>query len=280
MPANNEVKEVERKKKLTKKDIRKSWFRWLTFAQSSFNYERMQASGFAHSMCPIIDKLYDTKEEKAQALKRHLTFFNTNPTIGTLTHGITIAMEEEKANGAEISDDAINSIKTGLMGPLAGIGDTLTQGVITPILLAFGVGLGKEGNLMGPILYMVLISVVIIWLSYSLWMKGYKLGRSAVEQILGGGVFNDVIQAAGILGCTVIGALTGKFVNITTPIEIKIGETAVGLQADLFDMVMPGLLPLLLTLWTYKQLEKGKSPVKVMLYIMAIGAVGSILKIF
>lgn len=270
----------KKEKKLTKKDIRRSWFRWLTFAQSNFNYERMQGSGFANSMVPIIDKLYDSKEDKAKALKRHLAFFNTNPTVGTLTHGITIAMEEEKANGADISDEAINSIKTGLMGPLAGIGDTLTQGVITPILLAFGIGLGIEGNLMGPILYIILISTIIISISYSLWMKGYKLGKSAVEQILGDGIFNSVIEAAGILGCTVIGALTGNFVNVTTPLELKVGETVVGLQADLFDVIMPGLLPLLLTLWVYKLLEKDKSPMKIMLYIIAIGVVGSLLKIF
>lgn len=270
----------KKEKKLTKKDIRRSWFRWLTFAQSNFNYERMQGSGFANSMVPIIDKLYDSKEDKAKALKRHLAFFNTNPTVGTLTHGITIAMEEEKANGADISDEAINSVKTGLMGPMAGIGDTLTQGVITPILLSFGIGLGIEGNVMGPILYIVLISAIIISISYTLWMKGYKLGKSAVEQILGDGIFNSVIEAAGILGCTVIGALTGNFVNITTPVEFKVGETIVGLQADLFDVIMPGLLPLLLTLWVYKLLEKDKSPMKIMLYIIAIGVVGSLLKIF
>ncbi len=279
MSANVENKKVTEEKKLTKKDIRRSWFRWLTFAQSNFNYERMQGSGFANSMAPIIEKLYTTKEDRSAALKRHLSFFNTNPTVGTLTHGITIAMEEERANGAEISDEAISSIKTGLMGPIAGIGDTLTQGVITPILLAFGVGLAKEGNLMGPILYIVLISSIIIWISYTLWMKGYKLGRNAVDQILGGGIFNSIIEAAGILGCTVIGALTGKFVNVSTPFELKVGETVVGLQAELFDKIMPSLLPLLLTLWVYKQLEKGKTPIKIMVYIMVIGAVGSILRI-
>ena len=110
-------------------------------------------------------------------------------------------------------------------------------------------------------------------------MKGYKLGRNAVDQILGGGIFNSIIEAAGILGCTVIGALTGKFVSVSTPFELKVGETVVGLQAELFDKIMPSLLPLLLTLWVYKQLEKGKTPIKIMVYIMVIGAVGSILRI-
>lgn len=270
----------DKQKSLSKKDIKKAWFRWLVFCQSCYNYERMQGLGFAHSMVPIIDKLYDDKEERAAALKRHLIFFNTQPSAGTMIHGITIAMEEERANGEDISDDAINSIKTGLMGPIAGIGDTIIQAVILPILLAFGIGLGKNGNIMGPILYTVLISVIIIWMSYALWMRGYKFGSSAVEQILGEGILNDVIEGAGILGCMVIGALTGEFVNLSTPIVITIGEMEVGLQAELFDKIMPGLLPLILTFWAYKMLDKGKHPSKVMLYIVIIGLVGSILKIF
>lgn len=266
-------------KSLTKKDIKRSWFRWLVFCQSCYNYERMQGLGFAHSMVPIIDKLYDSKEDKASALKRHLTFFNTQPTAGTMIHGITIAMEEERANGEDISDDAINSIKTGLMGPIAGVGDTVIQAVIIPILLAFGVGLGKAGNVMGPILYTVLMSLIIIWMSYALWMRGYKMGSNAVEQILGEGIFNNVIEAAGILGCMVIGALTAEFVNLSTSLVITIGETEVGLQADLFDKIMPKLLPLLLTLWVYKMLDKEKHPSRIMLYIVLIGVVGSLIKV-
>ncbi len=269
-----------KRKQVTKKDLKKSWIRWMMFSHSCYNYERMQSLGFAHSMNPIIERLYDKKEDKASALKRHLAFFNTEPNVGTMVHGITIAMEEERANGVEISDEAINSVKTGLMGPLAGIGDTITQGVITPILLALGIGIAKDGNLMGPILYTVLISAIIIWISYTLWMRGYKLGKSAVEQILGEGIFNNVIEGAGILGCTVIGALTGKYVTLSTSVVMKIGEGQVALQADLFDKIMPGLLPLLLTLGVYKLLEKGKSPIKIMLYIILIGAVGSLIKIF
>jgi len=270
-----------KRKQVTKKDLKKSWIRWMMFSHSCYNYERMQSLGFAHSMNPIIERLYDKKEDKASALKRHLAFFNTEPNVGTMVHGITIAMEEERANGVgEISDEAINSVKTGLMGPLAGIGDTITQGVITPILLALGIGIAKDGNLMGPILYTVLISAIIIWISYTLWMRGYKLGKSAVEQILGEGIFNNVIEGAGILGCTVIGALTGKYVTLSTSVVMKIGEGQVALQADLFDKIMPGLLPLLLTLGVYKLLEKGKSPIKIMLYLILIGAVGSLIKIF
>ena len=267
--------------KLTKKELIKSWFLWLVFCQSSYSYERMQAPGFAHAMAPIIEKLYDKKEDRADALKRHLVFFNTQPTLGSIIPGIVAAMEEEKSNGAPIDTEAINSIKTGLMGPLAGIGDTLIQGVIVPILLAFCIGMAIDGNLMGPVLYTVLISAVVIGVSYVVYMQGYKFGRTAVENLLQSGTFKKIITGAGILGCTVIGALTGKYVTLSTAIKFSTSaETSIALQADFLDKIMPGLIPLVLTLFTFKLLNKGHSPIKIMLYMMGLGVIGSFIGIF
>jgi PTS system mannose-specific IID component len=270
----------KRHKKLTKWDIIKSFFLWLTFSHACYNYERLQASAFAHAMAPIIKKLYDTKEEIAQGLKRHLVFFNTEPNVGAIIHGIVIAMEEERANDAPITDEAINSVKTGLMGPMAGIGDTITQGTITPILLAFGIGLAVEGNLIGPILYVILIAAAIIGIAYFMWMQGYRLGRKAVEQLLESNMFNNIITAAGVLGCTVIGALTGKFVNLSTKLTLSVGEAQINVQADIFDKIMPKLLPLLLTLGVFWLVKKGKNPITIMLYIVAFGVIGSAIGVF
>jgi PTS system mannose-specific IID component len=267
------------KKRVKRSDIIKSWLIWLFFSHACYNYERLQAGAFAHSMTPIIKRLYSTKEEYAEALKRHLVFFNTEPNVGTIIHGITIAMEEEKANGVPIDDEAINSIKTGLMGPLAGIGDTLTQGTITPILLSLGLGIALEGNVLGPILYVVLIAISIIGISYVLWMQGYNLGTKAVEQILEGGIFNKVISGAGILGCTVIGALIARYVSLSTPVVINVGETAIALQADVLDRIIPGILPLALTLGVYRLLNKGMNPMKILVIILIVGIVGSLIGI-
>ena len=149
----SDIKNEVSKKTLSKKDVIKSWLRWFFFAQSNYNYERLQSTAFSHSMLPVLKKLYPDKEELKQEVETHLAFFNTEPICGCVIHGITIAMEEEKANGAdEISGDGMNAIKTGLMGPLAGIGDTLTQGVITPIVLAVCIGLTEGGaSIAGPI---------------------------------------------------------------------------------------------------------------------------------
>src|SRR5690554_211629 len=118
------TQEPKFEKKLTKKDLVKVWFLWTTFLHGLHNWERMQGVGVAHSMVPVIKRLYRTKDEIASALKRHLQFFNTNTTTGTMAAGVMCAMEEQRANGMPITDEMINNVKVSMMGPLAGLGDT------------------------------------------------------------------------------------------------------------------------------------------------------------
>lgn len=277
----SEIKDdKEKSARLSKKDIVKSYIRWIMFAQSNYNYERLQATAFAHSMLPILKKLYDTKDSLESAVRRHLVFFNTEPICGSVIHGITIAMEEEKSSGAEINDTGINAIKTGLMGPLAGIGDTLTQGIITPILLAICIGITNNKNIAGPILFLVGQYAIMFGISYTLWTNGYKYGKKAVEEILEGGTINKVIEGASILGTLVMGGLVGRFVNIETPIKFQSEDFIFSLQTDLFDKIMPGLLPLLLTLLVLKALKKGISPVKLMGILITVATITGILGIF
>ncbi|AYO31321.1 PTS system mannose/fructose/sorbose family transporter subunit IID [Biomaibacter acetigenes] len=267
-------------KKLSRWDVIKSFWLWMFFSHSCYNYERLQAGAVAQYMAPILKKLYTSKEDISAGLKRHLTFFNTEPNVGAIIHGITIAMEEEKANGVPITDEGINAIKTGLMGPMAGIGDTITQGIITPILLALGISLAKEGNLAGPVIYTALISACIIGIAYFGWMQGYIQGRKAVEKILEGGLINTVITGAGVMGCMVLGALTGQFVSLSTPVVLTVGQTAIKLQADILDKIVPKVLALLLTLGVLYLVRKGKSPVTVMIYIVLAGLIGGLIGLF
>ncbi|MPW25625.1 PTS system mannose/fructose/sorbose family transporter subunit IID [Alkalibaculum sp. M08DMB] len=267
--------------KLDKKVVFKSWLIWLFFNQGCYNYERMQGVGFCHSMVPIIKKLYkEDKEEEKKALQRHLTFFNTEPNFGSPVVGLTVAMEEQRANGAEISDEAINSVKTGLMGPVSGIGDTVIQGVIVPLLLAFGIGLSIEGNLMGPILYIIIITATVLSISYFGFMQGYKKGKEAIMSFLSSGLINRVVAGAGIMGCMVLGALVANYVSLSTPAILSIGEQQVAVQAELFDVILPKVLPLGITIICFKLLDKGLSSIKVMLSIIAIGILGGTIGIF
>jgi PTS system mannose-specific IID component len=273
--------------RLTRGDLIRSWALWTFFAHANYNYERLQGTGFAHAMTPIIKRLYTTEDEIRAALKRHLVFFNTEPNFGNVVHGTVIAMEEQRANGAAIDDDAINSVKSGLMGPMAGIGDTLSQSTITPILLALGIGIaggtasgsavpansGVTGNPLGPIIYTVLVSLVIVTIGYTAWMQGYARGRSFVTEILKSGAIDRVLVGAGVLGNMVLGALAAKFVIVNLAPTVTIAGAQLNLQASVLDPLFPGVLPLGLVVMTWWLLRRRVSP----LALLAVYLVVSIL---
>ena len=269
---------------LDKKTIKKSWFRWIMFNQANYNYERMQGTGFCHAMLPIIEKLYpDDAQKRAERMKLHLNFFNTEPQWGACIIGLTAALEEKKAQGSdEISDDMITSIKSSLMGPLAGIGDTIDGGVITPLLLTLFIGISKSGNILGPIGYIVVEATImwsIYWFSYKL---GYEKGSEAIVSLLESGKINKLILGASVMGCMVLGGLVGNFVTLKTALSFDVGgEAPFVLQEQLFDLILPGMLPLLLTLFCYWLItKKNVSSMKVILLVFAIGLVGGLLGIF
>jgi PTS system mannose-specific IID component len=266
----------ERAVRVTRGDLLRSWVTWTFFSQANYNYERLQGTGFAHAMTPIIRRLYSTPDEIRAALKRHLVFFNTEPNFGNVVHGAVIAMEEQRANGAPIDDDAINSVKSGLMGPMAGIGDSITQGMVTPILLALGIGIaggtaavdigsgstgiptiaGASGNPIGAIVYAALITAFIISVGYLAWMQGYERGRGFVTELLRSGTIDRVMVGAGVLGNIVLGALAGRFVVIYLAPTITVSGASLNLQAGLLDPIFIGLLPLSIVLLTWWLLRR------------------------
>ncbi|MFZ7130871.1 MAG: PTS system mannose/fructose/sorbose family transporter subunit IID [Eubacteriales bacterium] len=269
-------------KKLTKKDVVGAFWRWTFFSHANYNYERLEATGMVMSMAPIIKKLYgDNPREYKACIQRHMAFYNTEPHFGGVINGMVLAMEEERANGAPITDEVINGVKTGLMGPFAGIGDTLWQGTLTPILLAFGISLGIQGNLMGPLIYTLLMFGIMFPVAYFMWMKGYKLGKSGIQTVLGGNLLKSIITGASAMGAMVLGALSASFVSVTSPSVIKIGEVVLNVQTDILDKLMLGLLPLMITLGTLYLLKNKKmKSTSVLVILMLIGAIGGLIGIF
>ncbi|OGO56984.1 MAG: hypothetical protein A2V84_01980 [Chloroflexi bacterium RBG_16_70_13] len=253
--------------KLDRSDVRRSFWLWTFFSHANYNYERLQGTAFAQAMVPIIKKLYKDPEEIKAALKRHLVFFNTEPNVGGIIHGAVIAMEEQRANGADIDDDAINSVKSGLMGPLAGVGDTISQGTITPILLSIGISLaavqpgGGRGNPLGSILYFVLEVGIMLALAYWFWFQGYDRGREGVTSLLRSGLLDKLVVGAGALGNLVLGALTFQFVHVYLTVTVKVGDGTFEFN-EILDKVMPSLLPLIFTLLTWWLLARRRvSPI-------------------
>jgi PTS system mannose-specific IID component len=267
--------------KLDRSDVRRSFWLWTFFSHANYNYERLQGTAFAQAMTPIIRKLYKDPEDIKAALKRHLVFFNTEPNVGGLIHGAVIAMEEQRANGADIDDDAINSVKSGLMGPLAGVGDTITQGTITPILLSLGIGIAAgtaapgDGNPLGAVIYLVAEVAVMVALAYFFWFQGYDRGREGVTSLLRSGALDRLVVGAGALGNLVLGALAFQFVHVFVTLSLIVGDGHFELN-ELLAQIMPGILPLLFTLLTWWLLARRRvSPIRLLAVYIIVAMVGA-----
>lgn len=151
-------------KKLSKKTLNKSFLSWFYGNLTCFSQEHMQTFGYLCAMLPVVEELYDTKEKQKDAMQTYTAFFNTEPQIGALVVGMTAGLEEAKANGQLIDGEAINGIRAGLMGPLAGIGDSMIVGTLIPILLGIGLGLSGGGNPLGAIFY------IVVW-NFLMWFS-------------------------------------------------------------------------------------------------------------
>ncbi|HGN9467512.1 PTS mannose transporter subunit IID [Providencia stuartii] len=270
-------------KKLTQSDIRGVFLR-SNLLQGSWNFERMQALGFCYSMVPVIRRLYpENNDERKQAIKRHLEFFNTHPYVAAPILGVTMAMEEQRANGADIDDGAINGIKVGLMGPLAGVGDPIFWGTVRPVFAALGAGIAMTGNLLGPILFFVLFNLVRLLTLYYGVAYGYKKGVDIVQDI-GGGFLQKLTEGASILGLFVMGALVNKWTKVNIPVVVSNIENPttkvmeIKTIQDILNDLMPGLVPLLLTFACMWLLRRKVNPLWIIIGFFGLGILGAWLK--
>lgn len=269
-------------KKLSQKTLNSSFWRWYYGNLTAFSHEHMQTFGYMWSMLPIIKELYETKEEQQQKLQTYYPFFNTEPQIGAIVVGITAGLEEARANGAEeIDDEMINGIRAGLMGPLAGIGDSLIVGTYIPVLLGIALGFATGGSVLGPLFYIIVWNVTILWFMRFIYFKGYELGGSAVEVIVGeqATAFRESVI---VLGQVIVGAMAASWVNIQTSIVLThdVEGNPILLQ-DKLDGAFPKVLTMVFVLgcwWVMS--KKGVSPIKVMLFMVVLAVVGVLLGIF
>lgn len=291
------------KLQLSKSDRKKVWWR-STFLQGSWNYERMQNLGWAYALIPAIKKLYTSKEDRAAALERHLEFFNTHPYVAAPIIGVTLALEEERANGAEIDDTAIQGVKIGMMGPLAGVGDPVFWFTVRPILGALGASLAMAGNIIGPLLFFFgwnIIRMAFLWYTQEL---GYKAG-SEITKDLSGGIIQKITKGASILGMFVLAVLVERWVSISFTVNLPstklsegayiefpkgnvtgtelqgiLGKVADGLSLSpekantlqgQLDSLIPGLMGLALTFLCMWLLKKKVSPITIIIGLFIVG---------
>lgn len=295
----------EKKIKLTKADRFKMFLRSY-FLLSSFNYERMQNGGVAYTLIPAIKKLYSSKADRTAALKRHLEFFNTHPFMANPIFGVTLALEEERANGANVDDAAISGVKIGMMGPLAGAGDPLFWFTLRPIMLSLGASLAVSGNVAGPFVFFILWNIMAAVVKWYTQEFGYRAG-TAITDDLSGGLLQKVTRGASMMGMFVIGSLIQRWVSITfTPVVSTVkqqkgayidweklpagakglkeaftqyaagrslSETKVTTLQDNLDQLVPGLAALGLTFLCMYLLKRKVSPIVIILGIFVLAIV-------
>ncbi len=266
------------KVQLSKSDLVKTWF-WEQSDEAAYNYERLQALGLTNMMIYPIKKLY-SENRQAEELKKYMVFFNTEPhMVGPIIHGVALSMEEARANGQDVSAEDINGVRTGLMGPAAGIGDTVQQGILFPILASIGATMALDGNYLGPVLFTVVFEVIIYTIGYFMFMYGYKKGKSSVITILKNGLIDKVTNAFSIVGLMVVGTMAATRVTIDTPLIWHVGKSTMKLQ-EILNTLAPGLIPLAITLIIWRLVAKKVNPTWIILGIFVIGILFSYLNIF
>lgn len=264
---------------ISKWDLEFAILRWWLMSHMAYNYQRMQAGGFASMMGPLLKKLYpNNPEEVKNGLKRHMMFFNTEPRWGSVIHGITIALEEQKAQGKNIEESTIVDLKSSLMGPLAGIGDTISGGLYKPCILGICLGWGATGSYMAPLVFVIAMLGYDLLVTHLAINKGYKMGTTAVTSILEGGLFKKVTTFFSIMGLFVLGIMVCKFITIDVSLVPVIGGKTIVLK-DLFDKIIPKALPLIITLISWRSLMHGVKVVYVLIGLFIFALIGGALGI-
>ncbi|MGL4773311.1 MAG: PTS system mannose/fructose/sorbose family transporter subunit IID [Clostridium sp.] len=261
-------------KKLQKKTINSVFRRWWLGVHAGWNYEKMQGLGFAYSMMPALEEIYkDDEEGLKEAVKNNMQFFNTNATTGSLIVGATLALEEQGASAKE----AVTAIKTGLMGPLAGVGDTLFTVLPNTVIGSIAAYMALEGNPIGIFLW-IAFNLLRIFVIKKFIEIGYTQGTKLVGSI--GGLLKNVTEAANILGITVVGALVPSVINAKFAFEWQNGDVVFKLQ-DIADKIMPALAPVAVVGFTYWLLGRKKmTSTKAIFILMGLGIALHALKIF
>jgi len=273
---NIDVNDSEENVKITRNDLKEVFWRSL-FEMASINYERFQALGFLHAMTPVIKKLYPDEERKRRAMKRHLEMYNSHPWMIEPILGVTIALEEQNAKGIEV-EDTINNIKVGLMGPFAGIGDSLFWGTLRPLLAGIGASFALQGSILGPIIFLISWNIINFGFRWYSLLYGYNAGMRMLKDIKESNIIQKVAEGSAVLGLMVLGVLVAQWVNVKTGLQLTVGDKVLKVQ-ELLDGIMPSMLPLITTFVLVWFLRKKVTPNKLIVGIFAVALVLSLFKI-
>lgn len=270
---NSNTIEDTKKISLTQKELNSIF--WRSCGQdASWNFERQQNLAAAYTMCGVINHLYkDDEEGRIRALHRHLEFMAITPHISTLLYGILAAMEEENVNNPDFDETSISAVRASLMGPLAGIGDSLIWGTLRIIAAGIAISFSQSGSLIGPILFLLIFNVPAWGLRYFGLKRGYGMGVDFFKKVQDG-FMDKVTYVASVVGLMVIGCMSSSMIAFSLPFNVGSGDFAQPLQTYL-DQVMPSLLPLTIFGLLYYLIGKKVKTTTILFAVIGLSIVGA-----
>jgi len=258
-----------------KKLMRKAFLAYELYTMRMFTFERMMGPNMVSFLLAVKDELYPGDEAKQREMAvNHCVFFNTQPTLGSIVWGVVLGLEIERAKKPdEVSNDMIQSIKTAIAAPVAGIGDTIAQSLIIPILLSIAIGMSSTGSTLGWWFFVIVYSAIMYPAAYFMLKLGVSMGIEGAEKLLGSDVKDRVVSAIETLGIIVVGGVVASIANISLKLSFVNGEMTVDVQ-KILDSIMPGIVSLLgafLVFYLFK--NKHVKPIMMMLYMLIVAAV-------
>lgn len=240
-----------------KKIINKIFWRSFTVFASRAGATKAHAPGFMYSIMPALDEYFkDDKEGHRKAMMRHTTWYNITQNVGTFVMGLVASMEKKTAQDPNFDPDSTVAIKTSLMGPLSGIGDSIFWGVLRVIAAGVGISLASQGSILGPILFLLIYNIPSIATRYYLTYMGFTVGDTFIQDMYKSGSMKLLNKAASTLGLLMIGCMTATMVKFESKLGIPIeGGKPIKIQTYL-DQLWVGLVPLIVTLVCYWLLSK------------------------
>lgn len=248
---------------------------WRSFSlYAAVTPSKQGASGVSYAIQPFIDHFYTDQEDKRQAMMRQMAYFNTNVAMYPFILGITASMEKENSIQRDFNADSINAVKTSLMGPLAGVGDSVFWGVLRTIAAGIAVGLAQSGNILAPIIFLALFNIPVQILRYKGGQLGYTLGSEYITNLYQNGLINTLTKAAGIVGLTMVGAMTAQMVTLNIKWNMVMNGQVVMKTQEMLDQILVGLIPLSITLLCFYLLHKKNVSINYLIVAIIILGIG------
>lgn len=262
------------KPQLTKKDLNRCARRWC-IGNLAGSYDKGLAPCLIYAITPALRKIYKGDDEGfKKSFENAWSYFNITPHVCGLLMGACLAIEDrEHEKGIE----AAQGLKTGLMGSISGVGDTLFFVLLPTIMGSISAYMGQQGNPTGALIWLV-IMLALFAFKMTFWNIGYRFGTALIttlsEKI---GAFTEAIS---ILGLTVVGALIPTTVKLNLGLSFAMGDVTLSVQENVLNAIFIGLLPVCTTAIVYALVKRGFKLVPIIIGIVIVSCVGAAFGIF